>query len=411
MIKVVHIQKDVLSAGRAALRLHNAMVASNIDSNILSLYSDINDTERMTATGKSSRIIARIDLNLEKLITRNLHQQYGMYSFPVLGTKIAGKELIRRADVIYVHWVQRGFLNFPAFRQLAKLGKPVIVVMHDMWPITGGCHHSFTCEKYKTKCFDCQMFPNNTIIDWPTWEFNKKKKLYSGFDNFYFVSPSKWLYDCAKQSFLTFDKPVFHIPNIIDTKVFKPIGRNIARKILNIEERETVVAFGAFSLSSAYKGWSELIKALRLLSENGLYKDLTVLIFGGGYNRIIEESVPFRTRFMGFLKDEYSTALLYNAIDILVTPSVADNLPTAVLESQACGTPVVAFDVGGLPDIIVHKKNGYLARYRDSEDLANGIQFCLENKIKGHLLPEFNDDKIIAKHLDLINRVQRGIQS
>ncbi len=102
------------------------------------------------------------------------------------------------------------------------------------------------------------------------------------------------------------------------------------------------------------------------------------MIFGGGYNKEIADTVPFKTRFMGFLKDEYSTVLVYNAIDVFVTPSLADNFPTTVLECQACGTPVVGFEVGGIPEIIKHKENGYLAKYKDADDLANGIRFCLE---------------------------------
>jgi glycosyltransferase involved in cell wall biosynthesis len=249
------------------------------------------------------------------------------------------------------------------------------------------------------------MFPEKSLIDWAHIEFRKKKRLYSDFKNFYFVSPSKWLYNCTRQSFLTIDKPVFHIPNIVDTRLYKPVGRKLARKLLNIDENETIVSFGAFSISSAYKGWDELLKALKILNSDKSYKDLTMLVFGGGYDREIADKVPFNTRFMGFLKDEYSTVLVYNSIDVFVTPSLADNFPTTVLECQACGTPVVGFDVGGIPDIIKHKENGYLAKYMDPEDLANGISYCLENKTKGHLLPSFEMGNLIRKHLDLIGSV------
>jgi glycosyltransferase involved in cell wall biosynthesis len=405
MTRVVHIQKSVLSTGRAPLRLHQALRQENVDSSILTMQFDINHTDTIYETSRNSRIKARFDQSLQSFITRNVNSQFGLYSFPILGTDVSGNKLIKSADIIYLHWVQGGFLNLSGYRQLAKLGKPVIVFMHDMWTITGGCHHSFTCEKYMTHCADCPMFRKKGIIDWVRLEFRRKLRLFSGSDNFYFVSPSKWLHDCAKKSFLTKDKPVFHIPNIVDGNLFKPVGKMFARRILNLDENETIIAFGAFAISSAYKGWQELIKAINIIHNSKSIKDLTVLIFGASYDKKIAETVPFKTRFMGFLKDEYSTVLVYNAIDVFVTPSLADNFPTTVLECQSCGTPVVGFEIGGIPEIIKHKENGYLAKYKDAEDLANGIIYCHENKVKGYLLPQFSVSNLIQKHLELMKSI------
>jgi glycosyltransferase involved in cell wall biosynthesis len=285
------------------------------------------------------------------------------------------------------------------------------MVMHDMWPVTGGCHHSFDCVKYRSKCINCPMFGENGILQWPTRGFEKKKNLYSEFKNLYFVSPSQWLYKCAKESFLTNDKPIFHIPNITDQNLYKHVNRKMARQFLNLSENEYIVGFGAFELSSPYKGWTELQKALRILAEFKFEKDISVLIFGGNTNKEIADAIPFRTRFMGFLSDGYSTALVYNAIDVFIAPSLADNLPTAILESEACETPVVGFDVGGIPEIIAHKKNGYLAKYRDPEDLAKGIHYCYENEVHGYLLPEFGKNEIMMKHRTMLENIDKGIYS
>jgi glycosyltransferase involved in cell wall biosynthesis len=296
-------------------------------------------------------------------------------------------------------------MNLSNIEKLAKLGKPVIFFMHDMWAITGGCHHSFTCEKYKKACYDCQMFPENTLIDWPSLEFRKKLKFYSKYSNLYFLSPSKWLYNCARISFLTKDKPLYYIPNIISSKLFKPIDKNAARHILNINPDETVISFGAASVESPYKGWTYLVNALEIIKGLQSSRKISVLLFGSGYNKKIEETLPFKVRFTGFLLDEYSTALVYNASDVFVTPSLADNQPTTVMESLCCGTPVVGFDVGGIPDMIKHKENGYLAKYKDAEDLAKGIDYCLENNIKGKILPFFEKSNIIGRHKELIESI------
>jgi glycosyltransferase involved in cell wall biosynthesis len=405
MLKVVHIQKEVLSTGRAPFRLHNAFLERGYDSRILSVEFDVNLTDRITLVGRNSRIKSRIDLSLQSFIRRNLNWQYGLYSYPILGTDVTKYEMVREADVIYLHWVQGGFLNLSGYEKLAKLNKPVIVFMHDMWTITGGCHHSFSCDKYQTECFDCQMFKKKGLIDWASREFRKKKKLYGKYPNFYFVSPSRWLYDCTQRSFLTKGKPVFHIPNIIDIRTFKKIDKKFAREMLDLDKNDTIIAFGAFAVKSVYKGWPELLKALNILKSSGMKEQITVLVFGGGYNKEIADAIPFKTKFMGFLKDEYSTVLVYNASDVFVTPSLADNFPTTVLESQSCGTPVVGFNVGGIPDMIKHLDNGYLAKYRDPDDLAEGIKYCLDNKLNGRLLPEFDKSLLLDRHIALINSI------
>ncbi len=405
MVKVIHVQNDALSAGSAALRLHSAFLKAGIDSSVLSLLTDVNDTEKMSEPGKISRITALLDQQMQSFLFKKADKRFGRFSFPILGTNISKLPQIREAEVIYIHWVQGGFLNLSNYRQLAQLGKPIIIFMHDMWSITGGCHHSFSCEKYKIRCFDCQIFPKNDFVDWPAHEYRKKMKLYSDAGNFYFVSPSRWLYNCARLSNLTKGKPIFHIPNILDSDIFKPIDKKTARHVLNLDPDDTIIAFGAFSVSSPFKGWNELKIALEELRHRERKRKITVLIFGSGNSNMIAEAIPFKSRFFGFVKDVYSMSLIYNAVDIMIAPSLAELFGYVIMESLSCGTPVVAFDVGGIPDLIKHKYNGYLARYRDAEDITEGILFCLDNKIKGSLLPEFERSVVVKKHIDLIKSV------
>jgi glycosyltransferase involved in cell wall biosynthesis len=405
MLKVVHLQAATFSAGRAAFRLHNAFLEENIDSSTLSLWKEVNDTEKMKNVKFSSTIFAWVDAKIQKYLTRNAVKEYGQFSYPVLGNDVSRLEQVKNADVIYIHWILAGFLTLNNIEKVAKLGKPVIVFMHDMWTITGGCHHSFTCENYKTECIKCPIFPGKGMLDLPDREFKRKLKIFSKYKNLYFVAPSKWLYNCAKESFLTKDKPVFHIPNIVNSKQFKPYDKTTVRQILDIDTNDIVLAFGAVNIESPYKGWTFLQRALEILNEKQTFRNISVLVFGSGYNKRIADSIPFKAKFTGFLNDEYSTSLIYSAADIFVTPSLADNLPTTVLESLSCATPVVGFEVGGIPDMIEHKVNGYLARYRDAEDLAAGIEYCLTNNIKGKLLPPFEKSNIVAQHLELLKSI------
>ncbi|MDP4283511.1 MAG: glycosyltransferase [Bacteroidota bacterium] len=405
MTKVVQLQISIKSAGSSALRLHKAFTEEGIQSSIISLQTSIVTEQNIKYLSKKSRIISRLDGELRNYINRKTIKKYGSFSFPILGTNVSEMEEIKNADVIYLHWILGGFLNFSNIEQLFKLKKPVIIVMHDMWWITGGCHHSFDCNKYIEECNNCQFFPGNKKNDLSTKGFKKKLKLYSKYNNLFFISPSQWLYACAQKSLITKDKPVFYIPNAIDNTHFKPFDKNVARQILNINPTETVIAFGAVEVNSPYKGWALLQEALDILKRDSVLKNISILIFGSGYNKNIADAIPFKTNFLGYL-DEYSVTIAYNAADVFVVPSLADNQPTTVMESLCCGTAVVGFDVGGIPDMIMHKENGYLAKYKDSEDISNGIQYCIKNKIKGKILPIFEKTHIVKKHLDLINKLR-----
>ena len=405
MKKIVQIQIFTESTGRAAIRLHQAFIINGYESSMITLRPAMNDDDWVIQKGKSATIISRFDEIVQNYITRNKIKEFGPFSYPVLGSDVSQMKNIQEADIIYVHWTLQGFLNLNSFEKIIKTGKPVVFVMHDMWNITGGCHHSFTCEKYKSHCFNCQVFPGNKIRDLSYKGFEKKLKLYSEYTNISFISPSKWLYKCAKESALIKNKPIFHIPNIIDTSFFKPMDKTVAKHIFNLNPNEITIAFGAISVDNPYKGWSYLITALNFLSTEFNVSDITILVFGNGYKKEITNQIPFKTIFTGFLRDEYSTMLVYNAADVFIAPSLADNLPTTILESLSCGTPVVGFNVGGIPDMIKHKENGYLAEYRNAKDLSDGIKFCIRNKIKGHLPQVFNTQDILQQHHNLHNKL------
>lgn len=408
MTKIVHIQYSMESAGRAALRLQKAFQKVNVGSSIVSLQYAAQETADVKYLGLMARLISRIDDKIQGYLTRKVNKQLGSFSYPVLGSDLSKLEEIRNSDIIYIHWALKGLLNFRSIRQLAELNKPVIIFLHDMWNITGGCHHSFSCEKYKTEgCNNCPMFPEENKNDMAAREFKKKLKLYSKYNNLFFVSPSRWLYDCAKGSLLTKNKPVFHIPNILDNTLFKPTDKKTAKQILNIDTDETIIAFGAITVGSPYKGWSYLQKALESLKQDGSLKNVSVLIFGSSYNKEIAEAIPFKVKFMGYLKDEYSTALVYNAADVFIAPSLAEAFGYVVMEALSCGTPVVGFNVGGIPDLISHKENGYLAKYKDAADISEGIKFCIQKNLKGYLLPGVDPASTIKKHAELFDHIKQ----
>lgn len=401
--RIVHLSYGVKSSGDYTMRLHEAFRRADVDSSVLSLHSDISGDPHVYSLSRKSRLIANIDGKIQAYLKRNTIKDFGLFSFPVLASDVSKFKQITDADAIYVHWALHGFLNLKMMEKLAQTGKPIFFVLHDMWNITGGCHHSFDCTKYRTGCFNCQIFTGQKDRDLSAIQYEKKKNFLSRYSNIFFISPSRWLLSLSKQSGLTKEKPIYHIPNPIDISLFKPFDKKTAKNILNIEEDEKVLLFGANQINSPYKGWEYLKEALATLKQSDLKQKIRVLIFGSGPNRELQKAIPFASKFMGFITDDYTLNLIYNASDVFIVPSLADNLPTTVLESLSCGTPVVGFNVGGIPEMINHKMNGYLAQYRDAQDLQEGIRYCLDHNIKGSMLPEYFPKNIMEKHTVLLD--------
>ncbi|RFZ94845.1 glycosyltransferase [Mucilaginibacter conchicola] len=400
MTKIVQLQHTSESAGGAAMRLNKAFLDHGIESSVLSLYPDLIKKRPIASVGFKERLYSKIDLKLQEYATRNFDKKMGLFTYPFIGSNVAKLQQLKDADVIYVHWVLHGFLSFNSIQQILELNKPVVFFLHDMWSITGGCHQAFTCEKYMSHCHNCPMFPGEKNHDLSWKGFEKKMKLYSAFQNIYFMSPSKWLLDCIKQSALTRNKPMYLVRNALDQTIFKPANKREAKAFLNIDPDETVISFGAVSVTDAYKGWAYLQKALEIIFADNSSRKITVVIFGSSHNEALSKAIPFKTKFMGYLRDEYTTSLVYNASDVFVAPSLADNLPYTIFEALSCSTPVVAFDVGGIPDLVLHKQNGYLAKYRDADDLVAGIKYCLDNQIKGFTTPEYGTQAVVEKHIE-----------
>lgn len=289
------------------------------------------------------------------------------------GTDISQHPLVREADIIHLHWINQGFLSLADIKKLIGLRKPIVWTMHDMWPCTGICHHARECLKYQTACEEC-FFLSSKGKDVSTSTFAEKKRIYTN-ANITFVGCSEWLLGRARQSTLLRDKTVVSIPNPIDTNVFHPIDTMQARHSLGLPLQKKLLLFGALNVTDKRKGVDYLIEALKRVERI----DLELVVFGQ-VKEDIKDLLPVPIHSMGYLNDETKIALLYNAVDLFVTSSLEENLPNTIMESMACGTPCVGFHIGGIPEMIDHQVNGYVAEYKNYDDLAVGIQWVLTNK-------------------------------
>jgi glycosyltransferase involved in cell wall biosynthesis len=200
------------------------------------------------------------------------------------------------------------------------------------------------------------------------------------------ATPSKWLAECAGNSQLFHNYRIVVLPNGVDHERFHPMDHSIARSILGLPDDKRLILFGAGSATSdKRKGFHLLVEALKKMEAGINPVDYELVVFGASSG---DDSFSMKTHYLGRLRDEISMAVVYAAADVFVAPSLEDNLPNTVLESLSCGTPVVAFNIGGMPDMVSHKDNGYLAISYDTTDLAKGLIWTMEDNLRWKNLSE-----------------------
>lgn len=282
-------------------------------------------------------------------------------------------------DLIHIHWTCEGFISID---EIGKFTKPVIWTMHDMWPFTGGCNYSNGCEQFVKGCGSCPQLISSSDNDLSAKVISRKNKSWNP-DKITLVAPSNWLADEARKSYLFNKFDIRVIPNGINTTIFKPINRNEARNILNIDISKKIILFGAVNATSdKRKGFNLLKKSLDSLKSHYSSNDIELLVFGSSEPET-KEIDNYKIHYLGSLKDQLSLSIAYSAADIFVAPSLEDNLPNTVIESMACGTPVIAYNIGGMSDMIDNNVNGFLVKAFDTKEYADKISVLLndENKI------------------------------
>ena len=290
------------------------------------------------------------------------------------GSDITRLPEFREADVIHLHWINQGMLSLGTIRKILRSGKPVVWTMHDIWPATALCHVTLGCRHFTTGCHHCRLLPGGgSKNDLSTSVWRKKQRMLDG-ENIYFVACSRWLEGEAKASALLKGQKITSIPNPIDTHVYRRGDRTEACRRLGLPLDRQYILFASQRATNENKGMDYLIEACRLLHD---LTSATVLILGGHAEEVAPQlSLPAIP--LGYVNDERRIVDIYQAADVFVLPSLSENLPNTIMEAMACGVPCLAFRVGGIPEEIDHLKNGYVARYEDSDDLANGMHWILE---------------------------------
>lgn len=315
------------------------------------------------------------------------------------------------ADIIALNWVNQGMLSLDGIERLSALGKPIIWTMHDMWCLTGICHHAHECNNYKKECGNCQylhFFSSHNDLSHKIWE--KKRELYNK-ANIHFVAVSNWLAECCKESSLLQDKPISVIPNAFPIEFYmtSPTAPVIE---YSIDYSKNIIIMGAARLDDPIKGFDIAIDALNIFvtKYHDLAENCIVVFFGNIRNKSLLQELKLSHRHIGIVSDAKMLRQTYACAKVVLSTSLYETLPGTLIEGQAAGCVPVSFGKGGQKDIIEHKKNGYIAEYKSPESIADGIAWALTNAPTRKAQHEevrkrFSSDIIAKKYIELFNNL------
>ena len=383
-MNVVHLATtDRGGAAVAARRLHQGLLHLGVGSRMLvvtrtSAVESI-DTIEPTANGLIGRIRRRIDRSRFAREWRAYAASQPSGQSYVTDDRVPGlHDLVAKlpeADVYHLHWVTGLVDPLPFFSQL-RPDVPLVWTLHDMNTFTGGCHYSAGCDAFLKACGCCPQLGSHAIDDHTARSHARKRRAYASLrpPTTRIVTPSQWLASEARQSSLLGRLQVEVIPYGLDVNVFSPKPRVIARQVLGLPADGPIIGFIADHVDLRLKGLDLLYRALEEL--NGI-PNLTVAVIGGGFKPIPGGA---RVAWLGRVEDERLMALALSAMDVFVVPSRADNLPNVMLEAMACGTPVVGFATGGIPDAVRPDETGLLAPAGDAPALGKALATILNDE-------------------------------
>lgn len=414
-VLIVNTSERIGGAAIAASRLVEALKNNGIKAKMLVREKQ---TDRLSVIELKKNWWRMWQFIWERILIwkENQFKKHNLFAVDIAntGTDITAIPEFQAADIIHLHWINQGMLSLNDIQKILQSGKPVVWTMHDMWPCTGICHHARECDKYHQECHHCPyIYKGGGKKDLSNQVFKKKKEIYQ-LAPVTFVTCSRWLKERASQSALLNGHTIVDIPNPINTGLFKPQNALVARNRMGLPTDKKLILFGSVNVTDKRKGIDYFIESCKLLAEMHpeLKEELGVVVYGKNSEQL-KPLIPFQVFPLDFINNEKDLVNIYNAVDLYVTPSLEENLPTTIMEAMACGIPCVGFNVGGIPEMIDHLHNGYVAEYKSAEDLANGVIWTLNESEYRTLSEEacrkaasnYSESTIAKKYIDIYNKI------
>ncbi len=377
MTKILHVVAGNLDGGaaRGALVLHYGLLKAGMESRLIVQYGE-EEFDGVIVENRSfiKKYVQKIIGRLEFLRVNRYNGWNGMtFSTGLIGGGVSKKHL-DWADVVHLHWINKGMLSIS---QINKITKPLVWTIRDMWPFTGGCHYSMVCNKYEEGCGKCPSLGSQVDEDLSRKIFSKKISLL-GNKEINFVGISEWLSSSLLRSkiFNAEKHTVETIYNSIDLSHFYPDVDHLLRNALGVKNSQKIVLSGAINNSALYKGGRYLVDVINAFSKRD---DIKFILFGElgelGYN--LSEKAKSNVISLGYISDKQYLRKVYTLADIFLAPSIQEGFGKTIVESMACGTPVLCFDSTGPKEIVTHLKTGYKAKPLNSDDLVNGLNYLI----------------------------------
>ncbi len=408
-MKILHLstEDEFGGASKAAYRLHQGLKKIGVESWMLVKNKSTDDPNIIGGRGEIWKVYSFLEKQIDKIPTR-LH--FKNKNIPFSNGFVSSQDVIKRIkrinpEIIHIHWINNGFISITQLKKIFELGRPIVITLHDSWFFTGGCHIPQSCEKYRKWCGNCPLLGSSKEDDLSRLNWKRKERVYKN-NSITIVAPSKWMQSCVKQSSLLKDKNISCIPNAIDVDIFKPLDKEILREKWKLDKNKKYLLFGAVNaLTDPNKGFYLFKKALQDIK----ILNCELIVFGSNKEKHIDVSIPCIN--LGYINNQEDLVEIYSIADVFVGPSLQESFGQTLLEAMSCGTPCVAFDNSGPGDFITHKKDGYLAKPFETEDLVRGIEFCLWTKGLGtssrnKVINNYSIKSIAQEYLNLYQSLQ-----
>ncbi len=409
-MKILIVNTSDLEGGsaRASYRLHKSLLAIHVDSKMLVQNKSSDDFTVIAETSKLRKGFNKLRPTIDSLpIGFFKERTKTLFSPSWFGfSNIIDQINEMNPDIVHLHWICGGMMTI---EDIARIKAPIVWSLHDMWAFTGGCHYDEECQGYEKECGNCKVLGSDKDNDLSKKIFKRKQKAFTQKKDITIVGISNWLNECSKNSTLLKDKNHINLPNPLDTNIFKPFDKEKARELWGLPKDKKLVLFGAMGATSdPRKGFYELMESLEKIEDS----NVELVIFGSERCEDTKD-LGFNVYYLGQLYDDVSLVTLYNSVDVMIVPSLQENLSNAIMESLACGVPVVGFDIGGNADMIDHERNGYLAKPFSTIDLAFGIEWVLNNynykilcqNARNKVLNNFDSVVLAEKYIELYKSI------
>lgn len=359
-------------AAKATQRILGSLREKGVDVKLLVAYKESQDKSILTNEKylfrKFQKLIPKIDAIPKLLFSKDRKIPFSSSLFSYGFRNIVSQY---NPDILHLNYINMGMFSI---KDIGSFNMPVVWTLHDSWTFTGGCHLPNECRRYINRCGNCPSLCSQKENDLSQYILSQKKRHWAG-KNITLVCPSVWIAENSRKSELFKNSRIEVIPNPIDTRVYRPKDRNKSREKLGLDKNKKYILFGAVNaVQDKNKGFEYLKEALEKISID----NVELLVFGSE-DQGIDVNIP--VKYLGYIDKEEDLVSIYSSADVTVIPSISENLPNVMVESLACGTPVVGFEIGGIPDIVKEDYLGLMATPYDSNDLVNKIESVLLNTL------------------------------